>query len=77
MKTVEIKETATGQSVALPAEFRFETPTVSIRRDGAAVILEPIKPSFWPPGFFEAIQIGDPAFCRPDQGSMPPPPSLD
>jgi len=37
MKTVPILETTNGQAVPLPDEFRFETPTVSIRRDGEAV----------------------------------------
>jgi len=76
MKTVEIFNTSSGQAVPLPDEFRFETPTVSIRRDGDAVILEPVKPSQWPAGFFDAIRIDDPAFARPDQGPTPPAPSL-
>jgi virulence-associated protein VagC len=54
--------------VPLPEEFRFETPTVSIRRQGDAVILEPVKPGQWPEHFFEALRIDDPAFERPDQG---------
>jgi virulence-associated protein VagC len=45
MKTVEIVETEKGQAIPLPEEFRFATRMVSIRRDGEAVILEPIKPS--------------------------------
>jgi len=31
----------------------------------------------WPPGFFEAIRIGDLAFARPEQGQLPPIPVLD
>jgi virulence-associated protein VagC len=77
MKTIEVLETANGQSVPLPEEFRFGTPTVSIRRQGDAVILEPIKPSHWPEHFFDDIRIDDPAFKRPEQGSTPPVPSLD
>jgi len=77
MKIVELVETRSGQTVPLPEEFRFETPTVSIRRQGDAVILEPLKPHVWPESFFEAIRIDDPAFHRPDQGSTPPAPSLD
>jgi virulence-associated protein VagC len=77
MQTVEIVETSQGQAVPLPEEFRFAMTTVSIRRDGDAVILEPIKPAHWPAGFFEAIRIDDPAFTRPDQGSIPPAPSFD
>ena len=77
MKTVEILNTSNGQAVPLPEEFRFETPTVSIRRDGDAVILEPVKSAHWPAHFFDAIRIDDPAFARPYQGSIPPAPSFD
>jgi virulence-associated protein VagC len=77
MKTVEIVETTTGQSVPLPEEFRFETATVSIRRAGEAVIIEPVKPAHWPEHFFDDIHIDDPAFVRPDQGSTPPAPNFD
>jgi virulence-associated protein VagC len=65
MNTVEIIDTDQGQTVRLPDEFRFETATVSIRREGDAVILEPIRPTHWPDGFFEAIRIA--AFARPPQ----------
>jgi virulence-associated protein VagC len=77
MKTVEIVETSNGQAVPLPEEFRFETPTVSIRRQGDAVILEPVRRACWPEHFFDDIRIDDPAFGRPVQGSTPPVPSLD
>jgi virulence-associated protein VagC len=77
MKTVEILKTSSGQAVPLPEEFRFDTPTVSIRRQGDAVILEPVKPARWPEHFFEDIRIDDPAFERPNQGSMPPVPPLE
>lgn len=77
MKTAEVIETSNGQTVRLPDEFRFETPTVSIRREGDAVILEPLKPAYWPERFFDHIRIDDPAFVRPDQGSTPPAPSFE
>jgi hypothetical protein len=35
----------------------------------------PSTSSAWPRGFFQDIRIDDPAFSRPDQGSMPPLPS--
>jgi virulence-associated protein VagC len=72
MKTIEIVETGNGQSVPLPEEFCFETKTVSIRWQGDAVILEPVGPSEWPANFFDDIRIDDPAFLRPNQGSIPP-----
>jgi antitoxin VapB len=77
MKTIEILETGNGQAIPLPEEFRFSTHTVSIRRQGDALILEPVKPAQWPDHFFEDIRIDDPAFERPDQGATPPAPSLD
>ncbi len=77
MQTVKILETSTGQAVPLPVEFQFKTPTVSIRRQGDAVILEPVRPAAWPDDFFENIHIDDPAFARPDQGSTPPAPLFE
>lgn len=41
-----------SQAVRLPKAFRFEGTEVSVRRDGDAVILEPVRPTeswdeFW------------------------------
>ena len=77
MKTAEIFQLGQGQAVKLPDEFRFASKEVSIRREGDAVILEPIKPRSWPVGFFQHIRIDDPSFARPDQGQMPKMPPLD
>lgn len=77
MQTTEIVETNDGQTVRLPNDFRFSTDIVSIRREGEAVILEPVKSAAWPAGFFENIRIDDPAFVRPEQGPLPPAPCLD
>lgn len=77
MTIVRITETSQGQAVPLPEEFRFSTPTVSLRREGEAVILEPVKSVHWPEHFFEDIRIDDPAFGRPPQGAIPPAPLLD
>ncbi len=77
MKTVDIVETSAGQAIPLPEEFRFETLTVSIRREGDAVILEPVKPVHWPEHFFDTIRINDPAFARPNPGATPPAPLFD
>ena len=75
--TVEIVETAEGQTVLLPEEFRINAGTAWIRRDGDLVILEPVKPATLPEGFWENIRIDDPKFTRPDQGEMPPAPVFD
>ena len=77
MKTAEVIDLEGTQAVKLPDEFRFGGPTVSVRRAGEAVILEPLKAAAWPAGFFDEIRIDDPAFARPAQGQMPPAPSLD
>jgi virulence-associated protein VagC len=77
MKTAEIIETSEGQAVCLRDEFRFDATRVSIRRQGEAVILEPLRPTKWPDGFFDQIRIDDPAFDRPPQGETPPSPSFD
>ena len=76
MSTAEIVAIGDVQAVKLPSEFQFDSNTVSIRREGEAVILEPLKPAAWPSGFFEAIRIDDPMFVRPDQGPIPPVPPL-
>ncbi len=77
MTTALIIDLDGTQAVRLPDEFRFSSATVSIRRDGQAVVLEPVKQAAWPANFFESIRIADPAFLRPDQGEMPPAPALD
>ena len=74
MIRVKVVETCQGQSVMLPEGFRFATSTVSLRREGEAIVLEPVKPDEWPHGFFETIRIDDPAFTRPPQGATPPAP---
>jgi antitoxin VapB len=70
MKTAEIIEFDGEQVVKLPREYRFESDTVSIRKEGEEIVLEPLKPESWPVGFFDEIRIDDPAFARPDQGRM-------
>jgi virulence-associated protein VagC len=77
MKRAEIVRANGSQFVRLPEEYHFEGDTVLVRRQGAAVVLEPAKMESWPPGFFERIRIDDPAFARPDQGPVPPAPALE
>jgi virulence-associated protein VagC len=77
VSTVEILEIGGNQMIKLPADFRFQTARVSIRREGEAVVLEPVKLETWPAGFFEAIHVEDPKFVRPDQGQVPPAPALE
>jgi hypothetical protein len=77
MKVAEIVRANGSQLVKLPEEFHMDGNVVIIRRQGEAIVLEPVRPTTWPPGFFERIRIDDPAFARPPQGHVPPAPKLD
>ena len=77
MTTTQVFDSGEGQVVRLPTGFEFSSGDVSIRREGEAVILEPIKSFAWPDGFFERIRIADPAFTRPEQGIMPAAPDIE
>ncbi len=76
MKTAEIILLDGRQAVKLPDEFRFTDATVSIRKEGEAVVLEPVKSNTWPARFFEDIRVDDPAFARLPQGDTPPAPAI-
>lgn len=45
-----------SQAVRLPKEFRFEGDEVSVRREGDAVILEPVHKRAWPRGYWERLR---------------------
>ena len=67
--------TGRSQAVRLPKEFRFEGDVVSIRKQGNAVILEPIDR--WPQDYWESFNgIGD-DFERLPQGVLPPTPVFE
>ena len=65
-----------SQAVRLPKAFRFEGTEVSVRRDGEAVILEPIKTSRPPTreemdAFWAKVDsLGDADFPDRDQPPM-------
>ena len=60
--------TGRSQAVRLPKEFRFDTDTVLIHREGSSVILEPVRE--WPAGYVESF-VGVPEdFERPAQGKI-------
>jgi virulence-associated protein VagC len=63
-----------SQAVRLPRAFRFEGDEVSIRREGDAVILEPVKKRDWPKGYWARmarlkrdLELGD---VRPLGGAL-------
>lgn len=52
MATAKLFRNGRSQAVRLPREFRFEGTEVSVRREGDAVILEPLRPRAWPDGYW-------------------------
>jgi virulence-associated protein VagC len=72
METATVIHEGECQSVRLPKALHLSTPTVVIRHEGEAIVLEPLKPRAWPEGFFDSIHITDPAFLRPDQRQPQP-----
>ena len=44
-----------SQAVRLPREFRFEGKEVAIRKEGDAVILEPLAKGQWPAGYWQRV----------------------
>jgi antitoxin VapB len=45
-----------SQAVRLPKEFRFPGDEVMLRREGDAVILEPVRPKSWPRGYWSRLR---------------------
>ena len=76
METAKLFTTGGSQAVRLPKDYRFEGAEVFIRKEGKAVIIEPISKRRWPRNFFKRIRVTDRRFRRPAQGSLPPVPQL-
>lgn len=55
-----------SQAVRLPKAFRFEGDEVSVRREGDAVILEPVRKRTWLPGYWERLRELTRDFDFPD-----------
>jgi virulence-associated protein VagC len=47
-----------SQAVRLPKEFRFPGDEVTLRREGDAVIMEPVRKRAWPKGLWERLARG-------------------
>jgi antitoxin VapB len=60
--------TGRSQAVRLPQEFRFDTDTVMVHREGSSVILEPAR--VWPDGYVESFSGVPEDFARPAQGKI-------
>lgn len=67
-RTARVFRTGRSQAVRLPKEFRFDTDTVLVRREGSAVILEPARE--WPEGYIESFAGIPDDFERPAQGNI-------
>jgi len=57
VKTAKLFKNGRSQAVRLPREFRFKGTEVSIRQEGEAVILEPLKRRGWPEGYWESWEV--------------------
>jgi antitoxin VapB len=60
--------TGRSQAVRLPKELRFHTDTVLVRREGNAVILEPVDE--WPEGYVASFSGAPRDLARPKQGRV-------
>jgi virulence-associated protein VagC len=77
MPTAKVFANGRSQAVRLPKAFRFAAKEVSVRREGEAVVLEPIKGRAWPRDLWRKIRITDRAFVRAPQGAAPQRAALD
>jgi antitoxin VapB len=67
--------TGRSQAIRLPKAYRFDGDEVTIRRDGDAVILEPLAKRRWPPGYWESFGPVGEDFRAPEP--LPPSPHRD
>jgi antitoxin VapB len=61
-------KTGRSQAVRLPKEFRFDSDTVLVHREGSAVVLESARE--WPAEWIESFAGVPDDFERPDQGTV-------
>ena len=66
--TARVFTTGRSQAVRLPKEFRFDTDTVLVHREGSSVVLEPVRD--WPEGYVESFSGISDDFERPAQGGV-------
>jgi len=72
MKTVKLFKNGRSQAIRLPKEFRFEgAKVVSIRKEGKAVILEPVEEFSWSAWWDSWNPVGE-AFMPGGRGQPPP-----
>jgi virulence-associated protein VagC len=54
--TAKLFRNGRSQAVRLPKEYRFRGNEVRIRREGEAVILEPMQGQAWPRGYWDRLR---------------------
>jgi virulence-associated protein VagC len=59
-----------SQEVRIPAALRLFCSEVTIRRDGAALVIEPMAAHGWPAGYFDSMEAGS-TVQRMPQPPMP------
>ena len=67
-KKAKVFWTGRSQAVRLPKEFRFDTDTVLVHRNGRAVVMEPAHE--WPEGYVESFGGAPDDLARPAQGKV-------
>lgn len=67
-KKAKVFWTGRSQAVRLPKEFRFDTDTVLVHRNGRAVVMEPAHE--WPEGYVESFAGAPDDLARPAQGKV-------
>lgn len=65
-KRAKVFWTGRSQAIRLPKEFRFQTDTVLVHRQGRAVVVEPAHE--WPEGYVQSFAGLPEDFRRPAQG---------
>jgi antitoxin VapB len=65
-KLASVFWTGRSQAVRLPKEFRFDTDSVFVHREGSSVVLEPA--SEWPRDYVKSFAGVPDDFERPSQG---------
>jgi antitoxin VapB len=63
--TAKIFQNGRSQAVRLPKAFRLKGNEVKISKKGDKIILEPLKRSKWPEGFWDVFTM-DPDFKTPE-----------
>lgn len=64
MKTAQVIYFEGQQAIQLPPEFTVRADALAIRKDGDAIVLEPIKPADWPAGLNRSPTIRGRDFAR-------------